>query len=636
MLRTIRENSRSTGAKIVLAIIIIPFVFFGVESMFSGGGGEDVASVNGESIDEMTFQNEVIIYRNQILAQSQGQIDYSMLTAERLGSQVLEDLVRKTLTQQLSDSYKIIAPEVFVDQQIVRNQAFQVDGKFSADLMEATLSDRGYTLSMIKSRISDEIINSVWQSGLAASTLVNAADVNLLGDAVTEQRNILWAKLSLDEFVQRVELSEREVSDFYQTNIDLFKTELLADVEYLLLERDTFDQAARESISEEVIAEEYKARQSSFAASEVREVSHILFEQSDERSQSDIEVLAAQIIERVQAGEAFADLAKEFSQDVGTASDGGYLGEFEKDGSFPRAFEEAMFSTGENQLSELIETDAGFHLIYVSSINDQEFPPLFQMEHDIRDQLANSVAQRDYSDALERLADLSFNAEDLADPADSMKLEIQTLSEVSKNLGGQGDEVDSLLNDQRVKDAIFDEEVLIDGLNSEVIELDGRRAIVLRVTDVQQPRVKDVDEVREQIVTALEGEKANRAIDELLGKELVDANAEKFREKLINAGAEVKEFNELTRQSTELNRATLIKIFATPGSQVGRGVQSVELSSGNRAVFQVSSIDAGAVPSSQELELLQGQVGFEVGSNELAAFHRYIKDAAEIEYRTSE
>ncbi len=630
MLRSIRDSSQGIFAKIILGLIIVTFAFFGFESIGGGGGVPAVLEVNGQEIDENAFRKELDVYRRQLIAQMGDDVDFTLLDDERLAPRVLARLTERTLLEQALEEVDVLVPEAMVERSITEMEAFKVDGQFSPQLMASMLRDRGMSLSDLKDQRRVELQTQQLQLGLGMSSFVLPQSTELMLDIMGESRIVDWLRIPAASVRASVVLSEEDISRFYESERESYQSELQVVAEYIELRLSDL----YEPVAEEDILDAFESRRDSLTSPEQREVAHILFEVSDGQSFDDALARAETVREELVAGGDFAALAKEYSQDIGSASGGGSLGYISQDGTFPEAFESAVFRLALNEVSAPVESDAGVHLLTVTAIEQSEEPAIADFYDEIKQEIQASAARSEFVIRIEELADMAFNAADLEQPASALDLERKRSVRIAR--GGPVEPGPGAVpfDDRRLVSTLFSEDVLERGQNSEVIELSPERAVVLRVAEVFEPRQLSLGEVRDQIETTLREQRA----DELLQAQFqaLQKAVEEGGVSLVEAAAEqgfsVSEDAELTRTSADVDIALLKAAFDAPRSLAGQArLSQASADNGDRIAFVLERVEpASADQFFQGRDVFEQQLQGIAGQQDLVAFMQELRERSEI------
>ena len=308
MLRSIRNNVKGTAAKIILAILIIPFVFFGVGSLVDSSGGNILLEVNGEEVDQGELLFEMQLVRNQMIANMGEDIDYEQLSQEKLMPFALDRMTDQILLRQASADMKMSVPEILIDTIITSNPSFQQDGQFSNAQLSAFLNNQGLSLAMLKQRVANDVQQSQLSAGLASSYFNLPFNDDILIGILTETRELNWLKLAMADVLSGIKPSDEDINAFYQENMSIYQTERSLIAEYL----DIQLQELFQPVSEESLLKEYSLQKAQFVEEESREVAHILLEINADQDEVQASDKLNVVQQRLDEGESFADLAREF------------------------------------------------------------------------------------------------------------------------------------------------------------------------------------------------------------------------------------------------------------------------------------------------------------------------------------
>lgn len=639
MLRSIRDNIKGRAAKVVLAIMIIPFVFFGIGSLVDSGGAGSVLEINGEEVDQSSYLLEMQIVRNELITRMGEDIDYTQLNEANLAPLALDRLTRRTLISQTIDNMDMSVPSTMVDSIITSTPNFQVDGQFSNELLTQFLANQRINLSMLKSRVASDVQERQLAAGVALSNFSMPFYNDLMMDIFNETREVSWVKLPLVDVTNGIEVSDTEIESYYQANLDNYKSELQVSLEYIELRREDL----YEPVSDEQVEAEYRSQQEQFQATENRRVAHILLEISDDQNKGQALEKLATISARLAAGESFASLASEFSQDGGSAADGGQLGYAQQDGTYPKPFEDAIFSLALNEISEPVETDAGLHLIKVTEIDSVEIESIDELRRTITEQLQIRSAQARYVGVIEQAADIAFNAADLGEPAKILELEVKSTPPIGRSGPSASTLSDgsidvALLSDKRILTAAFSDEVIADGTNSEVIELSPEHAVIVRAKEVFEPRQYTLDEVKADVSPLVVREKAADKLALLEQSIKTDVSGVDQAERLSLTDAAQKagysaSSQTFSRRSTEVDREFLLSVFEAPRSSIEAGsLQSISNIAGDIYLYQLNKVDVDDTASNDDVKkLFNQQLQGMAGQQDIATFFESVESKADIE-----
>ncbi|MBZ9557009.1 MULTISPECIES: SurA N-terminal domain-containing protein [unclassified Modicisalibacter] len=491
MLQQIRDRSQSMAAKVIVGAVIVTLAFFGIQSLVSlfSQGSDEVAEVNGEPIGRQAVEMAVqrAIRSGQVPADQERQ----------LRSQVIDQMITQTLLDQYADKGGIYLSDAQLDQVIVNRAEFQdQDGHFSADLFRNRLAGAGYTPLSFRRQLKQDLQRQQVQQGLISSEFMLPSERDELLALQNQTRSFRYHILSKDDLEQPVNVSPQDVERYYQQHQAQFKRPEQIKLNYIVLDQAAL--AKDVDVSDKALQEAYQKR----LADAPRRISHIMVSFGDKRTRDEARARLQEVQQKLEQGQSFSDLAAEYSDDATSADKGGDLGVINR-GFFGKAFEDAAFSLDKGQVSGIVATDNGLHLLKATAIDAPSFD---EMRDELRQQLALDKAKDRFNEQAQKLIDQSFSADDLQGVAKDLGLEIQHSGWVSR------DDVTGVLAEPGVMEAAFQPDVLDKGYNSDVIELDDQRRLVLRVADHRQATTLPLDEVRDQARAAVEADMTRDAL----------------------------------------------------------------------------------------------------------------------------
>ncbi|MDR5893381.1 SurA N-terminal domain-containing protein [Halomonas mongoliensis] len=504
MLQSIRDRSRSWGAKIIVGAVVVTMALFGVESLVGlfGGGGDEIAKVNGEPITRQQLELEV-----QRAIRS-GQVPPEQERALR--AQMLDQLITDRLLTQYAEEGGLHLSEEQLDQVIVSLPEFQDgQGRFDGELFRNRLASAGYTPMAFREELRVDMKRQQLQQGLAFSDFTLPSEQETLAALQRQTRTFRHAALSADALEDAIEVSEADVQAYYEANAENYRRAEQVRLEYVIIDRQ--EMAADVEIDEAELRDAWQER----TADADRRIAHIMLTFNGERSRDQaVEELEA-VRQRLADGESFADLALEVSDDTVSAEQGGDLGVISQ-GFFGDSFDEAAFGMEEGEVSGIVETDNGLHLLTVTGLERQPFE---SMRDELQRELALSRVSGEFNERVQRLIDESFAADDLQSVADDIGLALQESDWVSRE-GAEG-----VLSEPGVMSEAFSDDVLQERFNSEVIELDADRRMVLRVVEHRDATTLPLEEVRDEVEASVAANLRRQALSEVAEERLAALRA---------------------------------------------------------------------------------------------------------------
>ncbi|WP_447893493.1 SurA N-terminal domain-containing protein [Vreelandella sp. GE22] len=568
MLQSIRNGSRSWGAKIIIGLMVAAMALFGVESLFSAFGRDpnQVASVNGEPI--MRQQVELEVQR----ALRSGQVPPEQERALR--NDVIDQLITQKLLGQYADEGGFYLSDDQLDQIIITLPEFQDgQGRFNADIFRNQLGRAGYTPVAFREELKGDLKRRYLQQGLAQSDFVLPNERERLLALQNQQRSFRYVMLDQSDIDFAPTVTDDDVQAYYDANPERFERPEQVQVEYVLIDRQ--EMADDVEVDDEALREAYRAQ----SQSSDRRVSHIMITYGDERSRDEAQTRAEQALAAIEAGESFEDVALEYSDDTASAEQGGDLGVIAS-GIMGEAFDDAAFSLAEGETSEPVEMSDAFHVLQVTEIEGPSFEE--QRETLMHTAAINEVSD-DFNRQVQRLIDESFAADDLQSVAEDLSLTLFQTDWITRD-GGTG-----VLSEPGVMSEAFTDDVLQDGYNSQVIELDDDRRMVLRVAEHREATLLPVEEVRDDIEGFVAASQRQQALQDEADR-LIAA---------LEAGEEVdidwQQAEGVSRQGPTALPATLVDgVFRMPRPAEGESRYASVSMPSNVSVVALDDVIAGS------------------------------------------
>ena len=621
MLQNIRDNSQGWIAKTIIGIIVALMAFTGIEAIFqaSGNNKQDVAKVNGEEITQTELSQAVDMQRRQLMQQLGKDFDASLLDEKLLRDAALKGLIdRKLLLQGAADS-KFGFSEAALDQVILQTPEFQVDGKFNAERFDQVVRQLGYSRLQFRQMLTQEMLIGQVRAGIAGSGFVTDAEV--LAFARLEKQTRDFATVNIKADPAAVKLTDDEVKAYYDQHAKEFMTPDQVVIDYLELKKSSFfDQV---TVKDDELQAAYEKETANLA--EQRRAAHILIEVNDKVTEAQAKAKIEDIQARLAKGEKFEALAKEFSQDPGSANNGGDLG-FAGPGVYDPDFETALYGLKQDQVSTPVRTTFGWHLIKLLGVEAPEVPSFASLKDKLTRELKAQQVEQRFVEATKQLEDAAFEASDLAQPASDLKLTVHTSAPFGRE-GGEG-----VAANRAVVTAAFSPEVLDEGANSSAIELDPETIIVLRAKEHLKPAQLPLENVAAAIRTQMTKERASAAAkaraDELIaslrdGKTALDQPVDGQAWKVTEAA---------TRGQESIDPAVLQALFRMPkpAAKDKPTFTTVTLRDGSLMIVRLNGVNEAAAPTDEEKAQYRRFLASRIGQQDFAAYRKQLETQADI------
>jgi len=615
MLQNIRDNSQGWIAKTIIGIIVMLLALTGFDAIFNAASNSrNAAEVNGEEISLDELNQAMNMQRRQLAQQLGGNFDPSMLDDKLVRESSLRALIDRALLLQGARDADFAFSEAALDQMILQTPEFAVDGLFNAARFDQVIQQMGYTRLQFRELLKQEMLIGQLRAGISGSGFVT--DEQIEAFARLEQQTRDFATITVPAEPAAVDVSNDEAREYYEKNTDRFRSPEQVVLEYLELNKESFfDQV---EVSEEDIKDLYQQRIANLA--EQRRAAHILIE-TDGSDNATAKEKIDEVAKRLASGEDFSALAKELSQDPGSANEGGDLG-FAGPGVYDPAFEEALYGLEEGQVSAPVRSDFGWHLIKLLGVQSPEIPTLESLKPElVRELKAQQVEQR-FVEASKQLEDTAFESSDLLQPAQELGLSVQTTEAFGRE-GGAG-----VAANRQVIQAAFSDEVLVDGANSGVIELDPDTVVAVRVKEHLQPEVLPFDAVKDDIIAQL---KSSKAAEQALAK------GEQLIATLRDGGQVEQQWQPVeaaSRSQEGVEPAVLQQVFRMPKPEASDkpSYGSVRLSDGDFVVVRLSGVsEPKAELSEEDKQNYRRFLASRSGQQDFAAYRQMLHENAEIE-----
>lgn len=498
MLQTMRSNAQGTIAKVIVGFLIVVFALWGVESIVTMGGGERaVVEVDGEEITEAEIARAVEQQKINLSRQFGERYDENLFNEQFLRQSAIEQLIEQKVALVQARELGLVAAQRSIDETIVQIPAFQVEGKFDRERFQAVLRNNGLTPLTFRNGLAEEILTSQASAGFVLTTFKTPFAAQFATALDQEQRTFRFVEVNASALEAGIQLSAEEIQAAYEATQERFRTPEQVSVNYVLIKRN--DLVAKQTVSEDDLKKAYAQYQDREAQQEQRKASHILLETGD-RSEKEALELAAELKKRIDAGESFEALAKEYSDDIGTSQAGGDLGLTTR-GSFVDEFEDALYALNKGEVSAPVKTEFGVHLIKATDIVKSEIKSLAAMRAELTETVREAKAFDAFNAQVRELSDVSFSAESLAEVAQAVGAKVEQTALFTRDAG------EGIALSSNVRESAFSDAILFDKEISSVIEHDGY-ALVLAVNEHKPEAVQPLAEVEPQVVAGLKRERA--------------------------------------------------------------------------------------------------------------------------------
>ncbi|XOV79092.1 MAG: SurA N-terminal domain-containing protein [Aestuariibacter sp.] len=607
MLEKIREGSTGLAAKIILGLVVLSFVFAGVGSYINSSGNSAAATVNEEEISLRTFDRAYQSERARMESQLGDMFNQLIANDEYLKSfrqDVMQKLVDEKLMEQSAIELGLRVSNTEILQTIADMPEFQLGGQFNNDRFQAILTQAGFAPSDFKTYMRRQMTRQQLARALVMSDFALTGEVESMLRLQKQTRDGHFVQVPAEMFVAEVSISDEDRENYYLNNISDFDTQEQVKASYVELKVD--DLLNKVSVSADDIALYYEENQANYRVEEERRASHILIETGDDAAAA--EQKAQDVLSQINGGADFAELAKTESDDTFSGEQGGDLDWFGK-GIMDPAFEEAAFALQSvGDVSEVVESEFGFHIIKLTDIKPEQIEPLVDVSEDIEQRLLREAATERFIEIQQSMSQVAFEMPDTLDEVAAVaEKSVQQSEFITRNSASD------VLADAAVLNELFSPELIEDRVNSDVIDINDEHVVFVRVDDYKAQRTQSQEEVQDQINVALTQQKAQQLALEWAQSvtNLIKDDMEAAQAKIAEKGLVSTEITGSARYGSDNPAEVIQTLFKLDNSHV---VDAIEMGNGDVAVVHLTNIneveqldDAEITASKQRMASNYGQ-----------------------------
>jgi peptidyl-prolyl cis-trans isomerase D len=512
MLEAIRNNAQSWGVKLLFAIIVLVFVFWGVGS-FRNSERRVVASVGDQEIGLQDFAQA---YQRQVetLRRQYGDISSQDLQNMDLKRQVLEQMINERLIQSKAEELGLFVGSGQVRTRITAMSVFHGDNAtFDPQLYQNLLRVNNLSPAQFEDDIRMSLLSSALREVVTSPIRVDEAEAREWFNYVQAKTTVDYVWFPVQEYTDDVQLTDEEVSEYFETHKEDYRIPAKMAMQALLITPKTL--ASNQEVDADEIERYYQNNKQEFTRPEQVQARHILVRVSQDASDQELEKAREKIesaAKRLKQGDDFAQVAKEVSEGP-SAEQGGDMGWFGRN-SMVQEFEETAFAMEPGEISEPVRTQFGFHLIKVYDRREAGVQPLDQVQEEIQSRLARDKARDTLEDTLDEVLQIVLTSGDLQQAAEAVHVEVQEFGPFSaanppSQLALDQEQVQKII--QMQEGELTETPILLD---------DGY--LVFKKTSHESAHIPPLDQVQEQVISALEQDKANdlarKAAEDVLAK----------------------------------------------------------------------------------------------------------------------
>lgn len=622
-MESFRNLIRGWLGKVLLVLFLVPFALVGIEGYFAGGNTQgEAAKVGKQSVSAQEFEQVYRSQHQQLLEQVQN--DASRVDEALLRKQVMQGLVSRALLLNQSNALGLQLSTAQIIELIHQEPSLQENGKFSEAKFVQLLQASGQTRDQLIDSMRRQMAVQQLASSINQTSIHPTRGLNQLLDIQGEKRHVHTASIPLQ--LDGIVVSDAQVAAEFKAKPQAYRLPAQVDLEYVVLSASQF--APQASVSDSELQAAYQQKINSSQGNAERHAQHILISVDAQTPEAAAKQQADALLARIQKGEDFATLAKQYSKDPGSAATGGDLGYMPK-GTFVPEFEAALDQLKQGQVAaQAVKTQFGYHIIKLIDSRQPDVPSLESLKPELLAQLQKDKATTLFNEAVSALNEQAVEDDNLKNLAQTHQLPIQTAKGLSR--AGQGGD----LSNAEVLRAALSDESIHDRRISSGIALDPERMLWLRVTNAYPERAQTLAEASPVIRAQLQAQtalkqaqaKADQIIAAINAGQTLDAVSKQFGVAFADAGL-------IERAQGLPNKALQSAVYRLPAPTAGqlRATAVADLTQGVSlaALSEVQSTSSAEVPA--EIRAQTGKMLTELlGQQELSDYVEYLRSHAKV------
>jgi len=630
MLQSINDRIQGWLGWLIVALISVPFALWGIQSYLDVGGSKIVAKVNDVEITTPQYDRALSQQRARLQQMFGKNMPNNDAYDQILKKQVVNQLITTEVMNQYANENGFTVADTSLAEAIRSIEAFKEDGQFSQDLYERVINSQGMSLAGFEAIYRQELATSHIQNTIMASAISTDTEVKQEWELTNQHRNISFVEFKVADFLKQSAVSDEEASQYYQEKSFRFMNPEQVSVQYIELKAEQLESEI--PVSEADIKQSYEAYVADTQSNEQRKASHILVNLPSDASADD-QKKALDKINSVKAelntDSDFAALAKKYSDDEGSAVNGGDLGLVSK-GMMVKPFEDSLFALKKGQISDVVRSEFGYHIIKLDSVQTPKVDSLAMKKASIEKELKESGVQNLFYERAEVLANLAYeNPESLDLVAEQLKLKIQKTTLFTRSSGT------GIASNEKVRNTAFQESIIKENLNSDAVEISNKHVVVIRVNEHKPSTTKSFDEVKSAISAELKNIKARELASEkaaaLIARMNQDASDQSWKNVSADFKNNTKKLNLVKRDNKDADRKIIQAAFKLTKPEANAiSFKQVAMSNGNAAIVVVHNVTNLAGDNDKVAKAASKKLQDQIANREFSAVVAKIKSQAEI------
>jgi peptidyl-prolyl cis-trans isomerase D len=615
MFDAVRNNKKIV--QVFLALITLPFAFWGVDSYVrNAGAGADLASVGDSKISAQQFQQAWRDQQDRMRQALGANFKAEAMDTPEARLAVLNSLIDQRLLLLEAAKGRLGASDGLLREIISKIPALQENGQFSMARYEAALRAQGMTQQQFEAQMRQDLtlqqlVGALGDTGIVSNTVAEA-----MLRIQSEERQVAELRIVPEQFGEQAKIDAAAVQKYYEENRKQFEVPEQAKAEYVVLSLDAL--LPQVVVTDAEVKAWYEGHKDRYQQAEERRASHILLMANADASPADkskAKAKAEEILKEVRKSPAkFAELAKQYSQDPGSAEKGGDLGFFAR-GMMVKAFDDTVFKQKENEISGVVESEFGYHIIKLTGIKPGKQRSIEEVRPEIEGELKRQAALRKFAESAEVFNNTVYEQSDSLLPvAEKFKLKVQQSNWLPRNPSPQVQAALGPLANAKVLASLFSEDSLKNKRNTEAVEIAPNTLLAARILEYKPAAAKPFDVVKADIEAHLKAQAAATLAKKAGEAKL--AELQKGSEDKV-AWAQVRNVSRL--QGQQVPPAALQAIFKT-GVQKLPAYAGLELGGGSYMLYKIMKVSQPEKANENQRKLLQREYSTMTAQEDFAAY----------------
>ena len=509
MLQNINDKAKGWVAYLIVGLIAVPFALFGIGSYLGGSGSLVAAKVNGEEIPVQEVQN-IVLQQRQRMSQIFGGKLPPGFNENAIKQQALDQVVNQTLLRQEAEKYGYRASNQEVYDTIAEIPAFQKNGQFDVSTYELLLQSQRRNKSSFETEVRTSISNQQFPQSVNKTAFIPPQQVSLYQRLQNQTRDAEIFTLKGADYLSQIDVSAEEIKKQYDTNASNYMTPDKVKLSYVMLSQDEI--AKTIDVDIDALKLFYESNLSRYITPEQRKLAHILVKVDEKLEEAKADEKAQALYEQINSGsKTFEELATSDSDDALAAKNNGEIGLIAK-GDMGPLFEDVAFGLKKDEISKVVKTEAGFEIIKLLDVVDSKQKTFDDAKTDVEKLYRKEQAEKLFLEQSDKLQTLAFeNESSLDSAADAIGAKVLSSDWLER---GMKPDAKNILASPKVVNAAFSDDVLVDGKNSELLEIDSATVVVVRLQEHQTPKQMPLADVEESIKNSLQNQKLRKLLIE--------------------------------------------------------------------------------------------------------------------------